>query len=438
MRLGPASLAAAVIISGAGACATFGAKDTKTSTASAALDAGPATADTATAPLPVAPTFDAPAGPAKPLITFGMSAPTGQELAQFSADELNAYLSDKLGGGVSTKLFDDANSLGDALAGGIIEAAWLTPPAYVRASSKGAIQSVARLSRGGATSYRSVIFVKASSKAKALTDVKGKKFVWIGKGSASSGLYPRLLLTKTGKEPDKFFKRVTEVVDHAAVCKAVLEGEAEVGATFADEVTGDASPIVDGCREAGYDATKFKIIAETDSIPNDVIAVRADVPPEVESHLQTALFDMAKSDKGKVQLKDIFHADGFGKSEDSDFQPVRAALKVVDPTADFTPFVPKPAPVAAPAAAPDAGPAAAASTAADAGPKTASAADAGPAPKTASVADGGAPAAAASADAGPAPKSASAADAGFAPVAAVASPDAGAVVPASAPAAKPK
>lgn len=326
------SLAVSLSLVAAG-CATGSAAASKSADKTASPTPPPA-AKPATPPpeeagaLPANPTFES-KEPAKPLLTLGISAPTGQDIAQFSADELSSYLSAKLGGPVSIKLYD-ATGLGDALASGALEAAWLTPPAYVRAAQKGAVQPIARLARHGLTSYRSVIFVGAKSKAKALKDLSGKTLAWIGASSASSGLYPTLMLRMDGKDPATFFKKQLQFADHAEVCKAVLDGKAEAGATFADETTGGAGLVVDGCREAGYDPKLFKVVVKTDSIPNDVIAVRTDLSAPVVARLQEALLEMSTSDKGKTQLKDIFHADGFGKVSDSDFAPVREAVKLLE------------------------------------------------------------------------------------------------------------
>jgi phosphonate transport system substrate-binding protein len=327
------SLAVTLSVAASG-CALFGGSKAQPATSAAAAPA-PVAAKPATPAaedpnaLPSNPTFDTKGG-VKPLLQLGMTTPTGQDMAQFSADELNSYLSAKLGGPVSTKLYPDANALGEALASGAIEAAWLTPPAYVRAAAKGSVMPIARLARHGLTSYRSVIFTVAKSKAKTLKDLSGKTLAWIGPTSASSGLYPTLMLRMDGKDPETYFKKQFTFADHSEVCKAVLEGKADAGATFADETTGGAGLMVDGCREAGYDPKQFKVVVHTDSIPNDVIAVRQDLPAPVTSHLQEALLEMATTDAGKTQLKDIFHADGFGKVADSDFGPVREAVKLLD------------------------------------------------------------------------------------------------------------
>src|SRR4051812_38659845 len=100
-------------------CATTNSAAKPATTSAAPAPAAPA--KPATPPpeeagaLPSNPTFDS-KEPTKPLLTLGMTTPTGQDMAQFSADELNTYLSAKLGGPVATKLYPDANALGEALA----------------------------------------------------------------------------------------------------------------------------------------------------------------------------------------------------------------------------------------------------------------------------------------------------------------------------------
>lgn len=267
--------------------------------------------------------FTADTAPPRPLLTFGMTRPIGATAAIFSAKQLNSYLSKQLGGEVTTQLYDDAAALGDALSTGSIDAAWLTPTAYVRASERASIKAVARLSRGGFTSYRSVIFTKATSKAVTLDDLRGKSMVWVAPGSASGRAYPRAHLKKLGKDPDTFFGKQIDALDHHDVCVSVSNGASEAGATLSDERPAGEKPIVDGCREAGLDATQFRIIERTSPIPNDVIAVRAELPELIEGRVREALLQMGGTDDGKVQLKEIFRADGFSGVTDADFAPVR-------------------------------------------------------------------------------------------------------------------
>lgn len=317
----------------AAACAT-----TSKDAAKAAPAPAPAAAAAAAAPAPAPAdpmldaSFDQGPGGAAPraLLVLGMTRPIGAQAAIFSAKQLNNYLSRQLGGEVVTKLYDDSTALGDALSAGVIDAAWLTPTAYVRASERAAIKPIARLSRGGYTSYRSVIFTKTGSKLLKLDDLKGKKMIWVAPGSASGRAFPRAHLKKIGKDPDRLFAAQNDAPDHREVCLAVLDGRADAGASLSDERPSGEKPIVDGCREAGLDPALFTILERTAPIPNDVIAVRADLPEVVESRVRDALLQMAGSDEGQQQLKEIFRADGFGGVTDADFAPVREVQMLLE------------------------------------------------------------------------------------------------------------
>lgn len=267
--------------------------------------------------------FDAaPSQPARPLLTLGMTRPVGRSVADASQAALDAYLSQKLGGPVVTRVFDSPISLAAALVDGEIEAAWMTPLAYIRAAERATIVPVVKLSRGGFTTYRSVIFAK-KGRVRSLRDLKGKRMAWVGRGSASGRLFPEVHLRKLGTDPGTFFSAQIEGSDHREVCLAVLNGAAEAGATLSDEVHPGQNPVVDGCREAGLDATKFQIVERTDPIPNDVIAARKDLPQVVVDHFRDALLELGTTPEGIQETKDIFQADGFASVIDEDFSVVR-------------------------------------------------------------------------------------------------------------------
>jgi phosphonate transport system substrate-binding protein len=260
--------------------------------------------------------------PPRPLLTLGMSRPVGRTVADASQAALDAYLSQKLEGPVVTRVFDDAAALAAALVAGEVEAAWMTPLAYVRATERARIQPVVKLSRGGFTAYRSVIFAR-QGKFKATQELKGKKMAWVARGSTSGRLFPELHLRKAGLDPDTFFAQQVEGADHREVCLLVLEDQADAGATLSDELPPGQSPVADGCREAGLDPAKFVVLERTDPIPNDVIAVRRDLPALVVTHFRDALLALGATPTGLAEIKDIFQADGFADVTDADFVAVR-------------------------------------------------------------------------------------------------------------------
>lgn len=257
------------------------------------------------------------------LLTVGMTRPVGTDAALFSAGVLNSHLSWELGGDVVTLLFDDAVSLGDALAAGQVDVAWLSPVGYVRAAERAEIRPLARLSRGGHTSYRSVIFTRAETPARALADLKGRSMIWVAKGSASGFLFPQAHLKKAGLDPERFFSNQLVGTDHKEVCEAVLQGRADAGASISDERAAGDDLQVDGCREAGLDPARFRVLERTGPIPNDVLASRAGLPPALEARVKSVLLAMADSEDGRARIRAIFRADGFAPVADEDFAPVR-------------------------------------------------------------------------------------------------------------------
>ena len=86
-----------------------------------------------------------------------------------------------------------------------------------------------------------------------IQDLKGLNVAWVEQTSAAGYLFPRAALLQAGLKPAELFKTETFVGDHAAVCKAVLDGKADVGATYADD-RGENAMQIDGCVQSVGDA----------------------------------------------------------------------------------------------------------------------------------------------------------------------------------------
>lgn len=279
-----------------------------------------------------------PPPPKKPL-TFGMSHPYGEEHAQKTKALLEPYLTKALGSQVTVQLFPSYEELSEALATNKVDLAWITPLAFVQAAQKHrdvtALSKVMRASDGGLV-YRSVFIVKADSKVDGLKALSGKKVAWVGKLSASGYLFPRALLKDQGLDPDKLFANEAFVGDHPAVCKAVRDGTADVGATYAAEPKEPSVLVPTGCADAGP-VTDFKVIASTANLPNEVIAHSPEFPPTRVNDVLSTFGRMNQSADGKTLLADGFRAAGFGVAVDGDFDPVIELLKAKDVKAKVAP-----------------------------------------------------------------------------------------------------
>lgn len=265
----------------------------------------------------------APVAPLAPL-KVAIPAPLGAEQAKKDAATLQKLLSDALHRPVIAEV-QSAKVLPLSLAEGAVDAAWLSASQYLDAAraSHNKVLPAAKLVRSGMPFYRSALFVKKTTKG-TLLDLKGKHIAWVSQESAAGYLLARQLLVSNGftehdLRDEKFFG------DHAAVCKAVLDGKAELGATFANDGRGGS---LAGCSESVGDATKeLKVIATSDPIPNDVFALKPGTPPEVVEQLRAALIGLSSRPEGKQQLTDLFHADAFVAAADDDFALLRQALK---------------------------------------------------------------------------------------------------------------
>jgi len=250
-------------------------------------------------------------------LKIAISAPLGSQQAQKDAAELSALFTEALHQPVEASVVGH-DDLPLMLAHGQVDLAWLSASQYVRAAPS---VPVAKLLRGGLPFYRSAIFVRRGT-TKKLTDLKGKRLAFVsGQSGAGYLLALQVLLGAGFTEPDLRYR--TFLGDHAAVCKAVIEGAADAGATFANDGRGGA---LAGCVETiGPRAKELHVLATSDPIPNDVIAARPGTPSELVTTLRTALLSMSKTAPGREKLGAIFHADGFVPAEDADYAGLRTS-----------------------------------------------------------------------------------------------------------------
>ena len=72
------------------------------------------------------------------------------------------------------------------------------------------------------------------------------------------------------------------------------------------------------------------MIYSTEPIPNDVVAVRAGAPAELDEQLGNVLDHMSLAIDGNRALRQGFIADGFVQGSDADFNPVRELMTEIE------------------------------------------------------------------------------------------------------------
>jgi phosphate/phosphite/phosphonate ABC transporter binding protein len=254
-------------------------------------------------------------------VQFGIVAYGGAQVSADDAKKLETVLSSRVGQSLAVRVFQDESALATALARGELDAAWMPPLAFVAARAHSEVKPLAKVMRHGFGDYRSVIFTRLDRGVGTLDDLKGGTMAWVDKRSATGYLFPLAMLQRAGLKPSELFANELFAGDHAAVCRAVLDGTAVAGATFADERPRGEPIQIDGCLQSlgPADAAKLVIVQVSKPIPNDVVAVRAGCPTELASGLKNTFLLLSIDAEGKQLLSSVFKADSFADASIEEF-----------------------------------------------------------------------------------------------------------------------
>jgi phosphonate transport system substrate-binding protein len=260
--------------------------------------------------------------PADGAVSFGIVAYGGNRLGEADAKALESALTTRLGQPVSVRIYEDETAAAAGLGRGEVDAAWMPPLAFVGARAHGAVAPIVKALRHGIGHYRSVIFARADKGPITLDDLKGTTIAWVDRRSASGYVFALEMLERAGYKPQELFKQELFAGDHAAVCRAVLDGKADAGATFADDRPAGEQVQIDGCVQAVgvAEAAQLHIIRLSKPIPNDVIAVRPGCPRELAAALKNMFLLLSADAAGKAILSSVFKADAFVEANMAEFR----------------------------------------------------------------------------------------------------------------------
>lgn len=128
--------------------------------------------------------------------------------------------------------------------------------------------------------------------------VKGANVALLGPGSPAGYIYPVLALQEAGLDTDTDINQIPVTANDASVL-AVYNGDAEVGFSFWDART----IVVKDTPDVGQ---KVVVFALTEEIPNDGVALSADLSPELQERITTALADFSDTEEGSKILESVY------------------------------------------------------------------------------------------------------------------------------------
>lgn len=181
---------------------------------------------------------------------------------------------------------DNYSALVRDLLEGHIQVAWAPPLVCARVEQAGG-RVVLRALRAGAATYRAVLYARAD---RGLTKdtLANTVAAWVEPGSMAGCVLPRAFIRQGGQDPDRAFKEQMYLGSFAACVQAVLEGRADVSATYA---TSDwADQLVVGYQSlAGMRAQELTALAYSEDSPNDGVVLSPALKPARVTELEEML-----------------------------------------------------------------------------------------------------------------------------------------------------
>lgn len=148
----------------------------------------------------------------------------------------------------------------------------------------------------GSITYRSVVVVPSSSRARSLLDLEGKRFAVVDMLSNSGWLFPAVWLKQRGKDPTTFFSHMVFSGSHDQSLKAVLNG-------YVDGAAVNSLVFERMAQEDPSFRSKVRIILTSPAYGAPPYVVSKNIDLQLEKRLLKTLLGMDQDPEGKKILE---------------------------------------------------------------------------------------------------------------------------------------
>ncbi|MCC4044806.1 phosphate/phosphite/phosphonate ABC transporter substrate-binding protein [Enterococcus gallinarum] len=249
---------------------------------------------------------------------------SGQKNEQFRSDMAESL-------GIEVEELEGADySVGiEALKAGKLDVLLVSPMSYYQAKKIAGAEPLVTTTSMGAEEYKTVFIVgKEDKTTQTLADLKGKSFAFVDPASSSGYMYPKAKLIKELdldanqlENPGYFFDTVAYSGKHDSSLMGVVKGDYEAAAVAGQTITA----LVDAGMMKKDDV---RIIDETDTIPNALFVVRADLPKEIKESLKDFYLSYDNEDyfEAFYGSKDV----RFVEAKDEDYAVVQEMVETLN------------------------------------------------------------------------------------------------------------
>lgn len=191
-----------------------------------------------------------------------------------------------------------------------VQYAWMSPALLVLAGEHIQLRPLLSAERNGSTEYCGALFVDGERSLRTIEDLRGKTIAWVDRTSAAGYLYPRLAIAAQGLDPDHFFGRELFLRSHGEVVRAVFDGRADAGATYAQRPAEGDRVHGAGFTDVAPDR-KARVLGLTGPIPNDLIVGHGLLSKPEHRIFGNAILTLCERDDGQRLLYNAFHTERF-------------------------------------------------------------------------------------------------------------------------------
>src|SRR5262245_27601875 len=240
------------------------------------------------------------------------------------------YLSRELGVKVTLRIANDYAAVVEGQRAGNIHIAMYGPASYARAYITGAqIEPFAiEVSGDGTKGYFSVLYVKAESPYKDVTELKGKNLCLVDPNSTSGNNVPRYAMHKMGIDPETFLGKIVYAGIHENAVIGVQQGACDAAFNWWNDEK--ESNLLRMARKGMAKAEDFRIIFKSDLIVNSPMAYLTDLPESLKAAIKKAVLDVATKDQAAFDKIYEGKQLPFEPVSHKDYEPVVELVKFVD------------------------------------------------------------------------------------------------------------
>ncbi len=250
-------------------------------------------------------------------LVFGFNPFTSPKIIKDTYFPILQEVAKKVGRQARVIIVSDYESLGRSLLNGTIDVGWFSPFAYVSAKDQGDVIPLVTAVVNNNASY--IGYIVARNEFASLDSLRGKRFAFVDRQSASGYVYPRAMLMEQGKNPDTFFGETAFLGSHNRVIDGILEGVVDAGGTY--------SEAFDAAKANGAKIQDLTILARTEPIPKDAIAARGTLDGQLLAALKQAFMETNDRNGQQAERMKRVNLNGFVEAKDEIYDVIRRAAK---------------------------------------------------------------------------------------------------------------